>query len=91
MDIEKYIGYYKNVIPNDVCKNIMDFDLNFQPSTYSSHKGKTGNSDERVRMDECWVRNGEHMLYEIIKPSFIDTCHRYSKNFPLLDYGHIHS
>jgi len=82
MDIEKYIGYYKNIIPNNVCKNIMDFDLNFQPSTYSSHKGKTGNSDERVRMDECWVKN-DSILYGGIKSSFENVCRRYSKDFSL--------
>jgi len=82
MDIEKYIGYYKNVVPNDVCENIMDFDLNFQPSTYSSHKGKTGNSDERVQMDECWVRN-DSPLYGDLKTSFENTCRRYSEEFPL--------
>jgi hypothetical protein len=79
MDIEKYIGYYKNVIPNDVCKNIMDFNLNFQPSTYSNNKGKTGNSDERVRMDECWVKSDSN-LYGDIKITFEYVCHRYSKD-----------
>ena len=82
MDIEKYIGYYKNVIPNNICKNIIDFDLNFQPSTYSSHKGKTDNSDERVQMDECWIGN-DNNLYGDIKISFEYMCHRYSKEFPL--------
>ena len=62
MDIEKYIGYYKNVIPNDVCKNIMNSNLNFQPSTYADHKGKIINSDERVRMDECWIGNTPNQI-----------------------------
>ena len=87
MDLEKYIGYYKNVIPNDVCKNIMDFDLNFKSSTYSNHKGKIENSDEHVRMDECWVGpnivGSDSTLYGDIKISFEYIGHRYSEEFPL--------
>ena len=82
MDVEKYIGYYKNVVPNDVCENIMDFDLNFQPSTYSSHKGKTGNSDERVSMDECWVKN-DSVLWPTILSCYEEVIKRYSADFPL--------
>ena len=55
--VSDYIKYYEDVVPKDVCENIMDFELNFQPSTYANSKGKTGNSDERVRMDECWIKN----------------------------------
>ena len=80
--VSDYIKYYEDVIPNDVCENIIDFDLNFQPSTYANSKGKIGNSDERVRMDECWIRN-DSILYETIKTSFENTCRRYSEEFPL--------
>jgi predicted 2-oxoglutarate/Fe(II)-dependent dioxygenase YbiX len=82
MNVTEYIKYYKNVIPNDVCEDIMNFNLNFQPSTYSNHKGKTDNSDERVRMDECWIRN-DNSLYGDIKAAFENVCNKYSKEFSL--------
>ena len=88
MDVEKYIGYYKNVIPNDVCETIIDFNFNFQPSTYSSHKGKTDNSDERVRMSEWWIRYNS-IFYGDIKTAIENTCRRYSEEFPLFSVQHM--
>ena len=88
MDVEKYIGYYKNVIPNDVCETIIDFNFNFQPSTYSSHKGKTDNSDERVRMGEWWIRYNS-IFYGDIKTAIENTCRRYSEEFPLFSVQHM--
>ena len=80
--VSDYIKYYEDVIPNDVCENIMDFDHNFQPSTYANSKGKIGNSDERVRMDECWIKD-DSKLYGNIKASFEGACRRYSEEFSL--------
>ena len=72
---------YKNVVPDALCKTIMNYDYNFQPSTYANHKGKTTNSDERVQMDEYWVRrgNGDDAYYEDIKKSFERVIKKYSK------------
>ena len=53
MDVEEYIGYYKNVVPDALCKTILNYDYNFQPSTYANNKGKLTSSDERVLMGEC--------------------------------------
>ena len=88
MDVEKYIGYYKNVIPNDVCETIIDFNFNFQPSTYANHRGKISNSDERVRMDECWIGYNS-IFYGDIKTAIENTCRRYSEEFPLFSVQHM--
>ena len=82
MDVEKYIGYYKNAVPDVLCQNIMNYNYNFQPSTYANHKGKLTNSDERVRMDETWVRFGDKG-YDEIKQAVEHTCSLYSEQFPL--------
>ena len=90
MDVGEYIGYYKNVVPNALCKSIMNYDYKFQPSTYANHKGKTTNSDERVQMDEYWVRRGnvDDAYYEDIKKSFERVIKKYSKEFPLFSVQH---
>ena len=70
MDIEKYIGYYKNCVPDEICDGIMNYEsYNFTRSTYSVHDGKLPDSDERVKMDECWVRAGGP-YYQGIKDSY---------------------
>ena len=82
MDVQEYIGYYKNVVPDALCKTIMNYNYNFQPSTYANHKGKTTISNERVLMDECWVGKDD-VYYEDIKASFERTIKKYSEEFPL--------
>ena len=88
MDVEKYIGYYKNAVPDVLCQNIMNYNYNFQPSSYANHKGKTTNSDERVRMDECWISKN-NAYYKDIKPCFEYACRKYSEEFPLFSVQHM--
>ena len=88
MDIEKYISYYKNAVPYTLCRDIMSYGYNFQPSTYANNKGKLISSDERVLMDECWV-NKNTVYYKDIKSCFEYVCRRYSEEFPLFSVQHI--
>jgi hypothetical protein len=55
MDIEKYIGYYKNVVPEDVCDGIMTNNWELKKSDYAKHTGGYSGSNERVKMDETYV------------------------------------
>ena len=57
MDTEDYIGYYEDVVPDELCWNILNYNFMFQPSSYSNHKEVTANSKNRVNMDEVWVKN----------------------------------
>ena len=69
--MRKWIGYYENIISNELCDNIIDYGDNIKPlksSTCASHKGQIKNSEERVKMDDGWFRNGEK-YYEDIKHS----------------------
>ena len=59
--MRKWIGYYENIIQNNLCDKIIDYSENIKPlksSTYASHEGQVKNSEERV--------NGEK-YYEDIK------------------------
>ena len=69
--MRKWIGYYENIIQNNLWDKIIDYSENIKPlksSTYASHKGQIKNSEERVKMDDGWFRNGEK-YYEDIKHS----------------------
>jgi len=88
MDTEDYIGYYKDVVPHSLCWNITNYRFNFQPSTYSSHKGKTKISSERVRMDEVWIKN-DNVWYSDIKDVFEYSIKKYSEKHLLFSVQHI--
>ena len=67
--MRKWIGYYENIIQNNLCDKIIDYSENIKPlksSTYASHEGQVKNSEERVKMDDGWFVNGEK-YYEDIK------------------------
>ena len=59
--MKEWIGYYKDVIPNNISQDIMNDDWEWKPSTYSTHEGKNKDSSNRVVMDECWIT--EKMTY----------------------------
>ena len=64
--MEQYIGYYEEVVPYVLCDSLINWNFNFKPSTYSSHTGRTETSDERVCMDEVWIKNG-NVYYDPVK------------------------
>ena len=55
--MREWIGYYENVLPDEISDSIMNIKEGWKPSTYSNHKGNIGleKSKERVIMDELDV------------------------------------
>ena len=86
--MEKYIGYYEEVVPHVLCNDIINYGFNFNPSTYSNTKGRTETSEERVRMEEVWIKNG-NLYYNDIKAAFEYTIKKYSEEHPLFSVQHI--
>ena len=86
--MEKYIGYYEEVVPHVLCNDIINYGFNFNPSTYSNTKGRTETSEERVRMEEVWIKNG-NLYYNDIKAAFEYTIKKYSEDHPLFSVQHI--
>ena len=85
--MKKYIGYYEDVVPHVLCRDIINYNFNFQPSTYANHKGKTKTSNERVCMDEVWIKNG-NVYYNDIKAAFEYTIKKYSEEHELFSVIH---
>ena len=59
--MREWIGYYKDVMSDELSSNIMFNSKGWKPSTYSNEKGKTKNSSKRVVMDETYIK--ENMTY----------------------------
>ena len=77
MDIESYIGYYKNIVPEDLCDSIMANNWNLTKSEYANHKGASSGSNERVKMDEVYV-DATMPFWEDLKTSLSKTIKQYS-------------
>lgn len=91
---ESYIQYYKNIVPENLCNRLINQDFNYQPSTYSTHQGKQelkepkeGWWNERVRMDDFWIRK-DNVFYNDIKECFEAVIVNYKKEFPLFTVNH---
>ena len=68
-DVSYWIGYYENVISDEDISEILSYPWSWNASTYSNHKQKTQNSEERVKMDEVWVRE-ENRPYPKLRSLF---------------------
>ena len=88
MDIEKYVMEYSNMVSKDLSDKVMNANLDFQTSTYSNKTGKIDNSDERVNMDEFWIRN-THELYEPLKKCFVNSINMYMTDHPYFSVQHL--
>ena len=88
MDIEKYIMEYSNMVSKDLSDEVMNANLDFQTSTYSNKTGKVDNSNERVNMDEFWIRN-THELYEPLKKCFVNAINMYMTDHPYFSVQHL--
>ena len=78
----KWIGYYENVVPDNLCDDIINYTVNnktMTPSTYSTHSGESSRSSERVLMDDVWFRFGEDKFYEEMRELTLKVLDIYNK------------
>ena len=76
-----WIGYYENIVSDDLCDKIMDYSDNkkpLKPSEYATSEGKSERSKERVKMDDGWFVNGEQH-YQDIRTCFMTALKRYQE------------
>jgi len=85
--ITHYIGYYEDCMSKDNCDKIMSHNWPMQKSTYANNKGKVKASDERVKMDEVWIKQNTP-FYENLKTTFIKVIAKYSSDHK--DFSCIH-
>ena len=54
--MREWIGYYKDVLTDELSSNIALNSKGWKPSTYSNEEGRTKNSLKRVVMDETYIK-----------------------------------
>ena len=83
MDVINYIKYYKDIVPKELCNEIIKSkETFFTPSTYSTHIEKNGTAmHERVKMDEFWIRKNSE-FYEPIKACYTAVIVNYKNYCP---------
>ena len=66
-----YIGYYEDIVPDMLCKQLMWYSFDFKPSKFANHYGDmaSNRSSERVRMDDVWI-NDESSFHPAINECF---------------------
>ena len=77
----KWIGYYENVVPDELCDDIISYTIESKeltPSTYSTHDGTSPKSSQRVFMDDVWFRVNEK-YYEEMKEHTLNVLSIYQK------------
>ena len=80
--LQEWVGYYEDIIPKDECKNLIRDVKNsglLKPSTYSNHTGEIKRSDNRVVMDDMWVK--DKTTSSIINDFFSKVIRKYSDKF----------
>ena len=77
-DVSYWIGYYENVISDNDISEIFSYHWSWNDSTYSNHKQKSQNSEERVKMDEVWVRE-ENRPYPKLRESILQSAKLYGE------------
>ena len=87
MDVVDYVKYYENILSVDQCKEVLHCSSNiYVPSTYSNNDGVVV-SNERVRMDEFWVKK-DSVLYPLIHGGFSRVIKKYSEDFDRFSVQH---
>ena len=60
----RFVGHYKKMVVGSLCDDIINTDFQYSKSTYSTHVGLSPD-DERVKMDEIWIRKNEKFYDEL--------------------------
>jgi|TARA_E500000318_G_scaffold73605_1_gene68276 hypothetical protein len=86
--LDKWIGYYENIVSNDLCDDVFKYPWSWSPSKYENDSGVIKNSEERVKMDEVWVEE-LNRPYPILKKSVLKVINNYAeehKNFSCIHH-----
>jgi len=86
-NIETYIQYYKDIVPENLCNKLINQNFNYKPSTYSTHDSGKVVKEDRVKMQEVWIRK-DNIFYDEIKECFESVIVKYKKEFPLFSVNH---
>ena len=81
MNVQDYIKVYEETVDDELCNSLMAAKLDYKSSSFSNHEGITKNSEERVVMDDVWIRK-DNKFYDPLKGCFVKAVRQYEFDFP---------
>ena len=87
MNVQDYIKVYEETVDDELCNSLMSAKLDYQPSSFANHEGITKNSEEKVVMDDVWIRK-DNKFYEPLKGCFVKAVRQYEFDFPRFSCEH---
>ena len=87
MNVQDYIKVYEETVDDELCNSLMSAKLDYKPSSFSNHEGITKNSEERVVMDDVWIRK-DNKFYDPLKGCFVKAVRQYEFDFPRFSCEH---
>jgi predicted 2-oxoglutarate/Fe(II)-dependent dioxygenase YbiX len=87
MNVQDYIKVYEGMVEDELCNSLMSAKLDYEPSSFANHEGITENSEEKVVMDDVWIRKN-NKFYEPLKECFVKAVRQYEYDFPLFMCEH---
>jgi predicted 2-oxoglutarate/Fe(II)-dependent dioxygenase YbiX len=86
MNVDSYIKYYKNVVAENLCNSLINYNFPYEASKYQTHDSGAIVKQERVKMSDAWIKK-ESVFYTAVKSCFEEVIVKYKTDFPLFSVG----
>jgi predicted 2-oxoglutarate/Fe(II)-dependent dioxygenase YbiX len=86
MNVDSYIKYYKNVVAENLCNSLINYNFPYEASKYQTHDSGAIVKQERVKMSDAWIKK-ESVFYTAVKACFEEVIVKYKTDFPLFSVG----
>jgi predicted 2-oxoglutarate/Fe(II)-dependent dioxygenase YbiX len=82
MNVDSYIKYYKNIVAENLCNSLINYNFPYEASKYQTHDSGAIVKEERVKMLDSWIKK-ESVFYTAVKSCFEEVIVKYKTDFPL--------
>jgi len=86
MNVDSYIKYYKNIVAENLCNSLINYNFSYEASKYQTHDSGAIVKQERVKMSDAWIKK-ESVFYTAVKSCFEEVIVKYKTDFPLFSVG----
>ena len=86
MNVDSYIKYYKNIVAENLCNSLINYNFPYEASKYQTHDSGAIVKQERVKMSDSWIKK-ESVFYTAVKSCFEEVIVKYKTDFPLFTVG----
>jgi len=86
MNVDSYIKYYKNIVTENLCNSLINYNFPYEASKYQTHDSGAIVKQERVKMSDSWIKK-ESVFYTAVKSCFEEVIVKYKTDFPLFSVG----